>query len=81
MSTAAQYRAVEHAGHAEAMVTKHADLVRRIAHHLAARLPASVEIDDLIQAGMIGLIEASRSIMRNKAPPLKPMHLSEYAGR
>ena len=61
MSTAAQYSAVEHAGHAEAMVTKHADLVRRIAHHLAARLPASVEIDDLIQAGMIGLIEASRS--------------------
>ena len=42
-------------------VVQHAELVRRIAHHLAARLPASVEIDDLIQAGMIGLLEASRS--------------------
>jgi RNA polymerase sigma factor FliA len=39
-------------------VSRHADLVRRIAHHLAARLPPSVEVDDLIQAGMLGLIEA-----------------------
>ncbi|SFF43953.1 RNA polymerase, sigma 28 subunit, SigD/FliA/WhiG [Fontimonas thermophila] len=42
------------------LVRRHADLVRRIAHHLAARLPSSVEIDDLIQAGIIGLIEAAR---------------------
>lgn len=40
------------------VVGRHADLVRRIAHHLAARLPPSVEIDDLIQAGMLGLLEA-----------------------
>jgi len=57
---AAEYRAVQRAS-ATDYVTQHADLVRRIAHHLAARLPASVEVDDLIQAGMIGLIEASRS--------------------
>lgn len=56
----AQYRAVQR-NNANDVVTQHADLVRRIAHHLAARLPASVEVDDLIQAGMIGLIEASRS--------------------
>ena len=43
------------------MVEKHAVLVKRIAHHLAARLPESVLIDDLIQAGMIGLIEASKN--------------------
>src|SRR5690606_5626453 len=36
-------------------------LVARIAHHLAARLPSSVDVGDLIQAGMIGLIEATRS--------------------
>ena len=42
------------------LVRRHAELVRRIAHHLAARLPASVEVDDLIQAGVIGLIEAAR---------------------
>src|SRR5699024_840340 len=33
--------------------------VRRIAYHLAGRLPASVEVADLIQAGMLGLIEAA----------------------
>lgn len=43
-----------------ALVRQHADLVKRIAHHLAARLPSSVEVDDLIQAGVIGLIEAAR---------------------
>lgn len=56
----AQYRA-QQAGDATAIVTRHAELVRRIAHHLAARLPSSVEIEDLIQAGMIGLIEAARN--------------------
>ena len=35
-------------------------LVKRIAYHLIARLPSSVQVDDLIQAGMIGLIEAAR---------------------
>jgi RNA polymerase sigma factor for flagellar operon FliA len=33
-------------------------LVKRIAYQLAARLPASVQIDDLVQAGMIGLLDA-----------------------
>ncbi len=60
MSALAQYRAVQRNNDND-YITQHADLVRRIAHHLAARLPASVEIDDLIQAGMIGLLEASRS--------------------
>ncbi|WP_449466900.1 RNA polymerase sigma factor FliA [Stenotrophomonas humi] len=60
MNAAAQYREVQRNA-ANDCITRHADLVRRIAHHLAARLPASVEVDDLIQAGMMGLIEASRS--------------------
>lgn len=42
------------------LVVEHAPLVKRIAHHMVARLPASVQVDDLIQAGMIGLLEASR---------------------
>lgn len=44
---------------ADALVRTHADLVRRIAYHLCARLPPSVDVDDLIQAGMIGLLEAA----------------------
>lgn len=33
-------------------------LVRRLAHHMVARLPSSVQVDDLIQAGMMGLLDA-----------------------
>jgi RNA polymerase sigma factor for flagellar operon FliA len=42
------------------LVTQYAPLVKRIAYHLKARLPATVVVDDLLQAGMIGLLEASR---------------------
>lgn len=41
------------------LITNHISLVKRIAYHLAARLPETVEIDDLMQAGMIGLLEAA----------------------
>ena len=43
-----------------ALVAQHSELVKRIAYHLAARLPSSVEVDDLIQSGMIGLLDAAR---------------------
>lgn len=39
-------------------VVQYAPLVKRIAYHLMARLPASVQVDDLIQVGMIGLLDA-----------------------
>ncbi|MEC8443612.1 MAG: RNA polymerase sigma factor FliA [Pseudomonadota bacterium] len=42
------------------LVREHAALVKRIAHHLMGRLPDTVQVDDLIQAGMIGLLEAAR---------------------
>ena len=44
-----------------AFIAKYAPLVKRIAYHLMARLPASVIVDDLIQAGMVGLLEASKN--------------------
>lgn len=40
------------------LVSGYAHLVKRIALHLKARLPDSVQLDDLVQAGMIGLLEA-----------------------
>ncbi|KPK39045.1 MAG: hypothetical protein AMJ69_06810 [Gammaproteobacteria bacterium SG8_47] len=43
------------------VVARHAPLVKRIAYHLMSRLPSSIQIEDLIQAGMIGLLEASRN--------------------
>ncbi|NUU00208.1 RNA polymerase sigma factor FliA [Herbaspirillum robiniae] len=36
----------------------HAPLVKKLAHQLKAKLPPSVEVDDLIQAGMMGLLDA-----------------------
>lgn len=44
----------------EQLINRYAPLVKRIAYHLLARLPASVQVEDLMQAGMIGLLEASR---------------------
>lgn len=44
----------------ETVVTRYTSLVQRIAHHLKGRLPASVQLDDLVQAGMVGLLEAAR---------------------
>ncbi len=40
------------------MLTEHAPLVKKLAHQMKAKLPPSVEVDDLIQAGMIGLLDA-----------------------
>ncbi len=41
------------------LVTEHVALVKRIAFHLINRLPPNIQVDDLIQAGMLGLLEAS----------------------
>lgn len=42
------------------IVLQYAPLVKRIAHHLLLRMPSSVQVDDLVQSGMIGLLEAAR---------------------
>ncbi len=42
----------------DAMLRQYSPLVRRLAHQMIAKLPANVEIDDLIQVGMIGLTDA-----------------------
>ncbi len=44
----------------EGLVAANANLVKRIAFHLMNRLPPSVQAEDLIQAGMIGLLEAAK---------------------
>ena len=42
----------------EDVLRQYVPLVRRLAHHMIAKLPPSIEVDDLIQVGMIGLSEA-----------------------
>ncbi len=41
-----------------ALIKQYQPLVRRLAHYMMAKLPASVEVDDLIQVGLIGLADA-----------------------
>ncbi|MCR9191519.1 MAG: RNA polymerase sigma factor FliA [Gammaproteobacteria bacterium] len=50
----------------ETLVKNHALLVKRIAHHLSGRLPRSILLDDLMQAGMLGLLEAVRGYDETK---------------
>ncbi len=59
MNAATAYATQRDGRATEALVLQHAELVKRIAYHLAGRLPATVEVDDLIQAGMLGLLEAA----------------------
>ncbi len=48
------------------LLKQHQPMVRRIALQMIARLPANVELDDLIQAGMLGLLDASSRYQDNK---------------
>ena len=57
MNGHAAYSEVQNMGQ-ESLVVQHASLVKRIAYHLVNRLPPNVQVDDLIQAGMVGLLEA-----------------------
>ncbi|MCC7410891.1 MAG: RNA polymerase sigma factor FliA [Gammaproteobacteria bacterium] len=79
MSSVAAYvttaRASKPASSMNDVVRQHAGLVKRIAYHLMTRLPPSVQVDDLIQAGMIGLIEASQNY-----DPSQGASFETYAG-
>ena len=49
------------------LMEQYLPIVRRIAVQMMARLPANVELDDLIQAGRIGLLEACTRYLENTA--------------
>ncbi len=57
------------------LVLKHGELVKRIAYHVVSRLPRNIEVDDLIQAGMIGLLNAAQNFT-----PTKGANFETYAG-
>jgi RNA polymerase sigma factor for flagellar operon FliA len=60
---------------ADELVIRHGELVKRIAYHVVSRLPAHIEVDDLIQAGMIGLLNAAQNFT-----PTKGANFETYAG-
>jgi RNA polymerase sigma factor for flagellar operon FliA len=47
------------ASKSETLILENADLVKRIARYLLRRMPDNIELDDLVQAGMVGLLEAA----------------------
>lgn len=74
MNAYSSVAAASYATHEE-LVTDNIALVKRIAHHLAARLPSTIDINDLMQAGMIGLLEAARNF-----DPTRGASFDTYAG-
>ena len=56
-------------------VKKYAPLVKRIAFHMMARLPNHIQVDDLIQSGMLGLLDALKNFDESKGASF-----STYAG-
>lgn len=76
-SSASTYSSVapESGQSAEQLILLNVELVKRIARHLAARLPSTVDIDDLMQAGMLGLLEAA-----NNFDPSRGACFATYAG-
>ncbi len=65
MNELANYAEARH-NNRDCVVTTHAPLVKRVAYHVMSGLRLSLDEEDLIQAGMIGLLEASRNYDRAK---------------
>ena len=63
------------------LLSQHAGLVKKIGCQLKAKLPASVELDDLIQAGMMGLIAAATSSSITRISAKTAMTISSTAIR
>jgi RNA polymerase sigma factor for flagellar operon FliA len=59
MNGHAMYSSIPEPEGEKSLVSRHVGLVKRIAYHLVNRLPPSVQVEDLIQAGMVGLLEAA----------------------
>ncbi|MEO5339446.1 MAG: FliA/WhiG family RNA polymerase sigma factor [Magnetococcus sp. MYC-9] len=56
------------------LILKHAPMVKYIASRIATRLPQSVEMDDLVQVGILGLIDAV-----SKFDPQRGIKFQTYA--
>lgn len=50
----------------DSLIEHHAPLVKRIAVHLLGRLPRGIELDDLVQVGLMGLLDAARQYSPTK---------------
>lgn len=60
------YQDIQNADNNSDALLAHVGLVKRVALHLKTRLPNFMELDELIQVGMIGLFEANNSYDASK---------------
>jgi RNA polymerase sigma factor for flagellar operon FliA len=72
LSPVAMYQQSQPKG--DELVLAHLGLVKRVAIHLKARVPAFMELDELIQVGMLGLLEASKAF-----DPAKGVEFENFA--
>ncbi len=64
----------------ESLIMAHMAMVKRVAIHLKARIPPFMELDELIQVGMVGLIEAARSFDPTRGHEFENYALSRVRG-
>jgi RNA polymerase sigma factor for flagellar operon FliA len=64
----------------ESLILTHMPMVKRVAVHLKVRLPPFMELDELVQVGMVGLIEAARSFDPAKGFEFEHFALSRVRG-
>lgn len=62
------------------LVVAHMGMVKRVAIHLKARIPPFMELDELIQVGMVGLLEAAKSFDVAKGSPFEHFALRRVRG-
>jgi len=64
----------------ENLIMDHMAMVKRVAIHLKARIPPFMELDELVQVGMVGLIEAARAFDPTKGHEFEHFALSRVRG-
>ena len=64
----------------ESLIMAHMPMVKRVAVHLKARIPPFMELDELVQVGMVGLIEAAHSFDPTKGHEFEHYALSRVRG-
>ncbi len=64
----------------EQLVLSHMAMVKRVAIHLKGRIPPLLDLDELIQVGMLGLIEAARGYDVRRGIPFEHFALSRVRG-
>jgi RNA polymerase sigma factor for flagellar operon FliA len=67
-------------GRQESLVLSHMAMVKRVAIHLKGRIPPLMDVDELVQVGMLGLIEAARGYDPRRGIPFEHFALSRVRG-